>query len=443
MADGLDCKTKVKNDYLGEEREIYGSSPAELRVKAQALLERWAELEKKSREREEAAGRRELAALITEQARQFTAACQNLLRTNLKRPGYIDWSTLYDDRPYPPFVHEEPPPAYEKIARQLEVPPKKPLVELFCPSARRRRMALEEQAQFAFKQLTAEYEKRREEARSAYELKRAAYISEQTAYNHEVEKLHLAFEKGEPWAVECLMRIALSRLAVPPEIDLSFAAAYDRAGRLAAVECLMPAPWELPRVARCDYRAEEDDAVTAEIPDEEWEAFYSSLLIQIALCSVRAVFLTCGERLVSQAVFNGRVLGMPENFECCIGAGGTCGENREPEPPCIISLRAPRDFFQSILAAGRSPKECFLALKGRMSEPATAVIPVQPYLEIEKIKMFPAFSPQNLFSSPGRPFTPYRPGEIEKAGRELVRELLENIEEEISKSEGRPPRHLH
>ncbi len=437
MADGPTYRTTVKNDYLGEEREIFGASPAELKAKTKVLLEKWAELEKKSRVREETGQKRELAALATEQASEFIAACQSLLRANLKVASYIDWSSLYDDRPYPPFVFEESPPAYEKIASELGVPPKKPLLEFFCPSARRRRLAKEDEAQKTFKQLTAEYEKRREEARAAYELKRAAYISEQTAYNNEVEKLHLAFERGETWAVECLMRIALSSIIVPPEIDLSFAAAYDRAGRLAVVECLLPAPWELPRAARYTYSEEGDDVVAHEMPDEQWETLYASLLIQIALSSVRAVFLTGGERHIAQAVFNGRLLGAPEDFE-------NGGESSATALPCIITLRAPRDFFQNILAAGRSPQECFLALKGRINEPATAAIPVQPALEIEKIKKFPAIQKKSPLLPKDQPASfPYQPGEIKKAGQKLFEELVKSIEEEIAEKESRPPRFLH
>lgn len=421
MAENIYQKT-ISNEYLGITEEIKGTYPAEVRIKAEAQLVRWAGRERRRRERDEIQSLSALAEYDSGQAGEFMEECKNILRANLNAGGKLDWVSLYDDRPYPPFVFKEPAPRYDQIAREMGVPKKSFFAELFFPSVKKRRLNLENQAKEAYDTQLRQYEERKEAARTAHEEQRAAYIEEQAEYNRSVDQLQFDFEKGLPEAIESCARIALAGLTYPDSLDLEFDAQYDQAEKLIIVNCAMPAPEEVPRTVKYIYNEEEHGITTVEMEQEEFNDFYESVLLQVTLGSIRVIFDSVPARHVQRVAFNGLVKGVAP-------------ETGRELMICILTCKVPRDLFDSFDLAKVSPKECFSGLNGLMAAPLTELTPVQPIVNIKRIP--PLHSETERISTP-KPEV-YKPGDFKHVAKELMADMLDQIEKDLIDL-SRPPK---
>ena len=413
-------KKTIANDYLGITKEIEGTSPAELKLKVKIELARWARREKHQRERKDMDFLRELAEYDTRQTKKYIDECKNIFRTNLDAVVKVDWTSLYNDSPYPPFVFEEPSPRLKWIAKKMGVPKKHFFTELFFPPAKAKRLKLENEAKQEFASQMQEYEKKQEAARILHEKQRATYIKEQSEYNRSVEILQLDFEKGLPEAVESFVRIALTGLAYPDTLELEFDARYDRAEKIVVVNGVFPAPWEMPRAVRYEYSEEENGIIAIEMQQEEFYDFYEAVLLQITFSCIHIIFESVRAGLIQQVGFNGLVKGPDSDTD-------------DKSKHCILSCKVSRELFNSLDLTVMPAKKCFLNLKGVMGEPLAKLKPVQPVIEIKRTptdleaKDIPA---ENVLPKP----EVYRPGDIEKTARELMTGMVEQIEKELNKA---------
>ncbi|MCL6634215.1 MAG: hypothetical protein K6T29_00370 [Peptococcaceae bacterium] len=405
----------ISSEYLGITEEIKGTYPAEVRAKARATLARWAALEKRRRERDGIHSLEHLAQYDTRRAGEFLEECRSILQNNLNA-AKLDWAALYDDRPYPPFVFQEPPPRYETIAREMGVPERRFLAELFFPSMKKRRLHLENEARLVLAARLRQHRQREEAARAAHEAQRSACIREQSEYNSSVEQLQLDFERGLPAAVESAARIALARLQYPDAFQLEFDAQYHQAEMLLAADCIFPAPVEMPRAVRYVYNEEEHGLAAVAMPQKDFDELYKSVLLQTTLAAIHTLFESV--RHVRRVGFNGLV--------------------RDGESTvCILTCVASRDRFGSLDLTRTPPEECFPALAGVMAEPLTELTPVQPLVRINRAE--PLYSETAPISDGGPPPRPeaYRPGDFGQEARELISDMLGQIEKDLLEP-GRP-----
>ncbi len=399
-----------------------GSSLLEQRVKKELRAVRIARGERQQKEREETESLKELAKYESELAKKYIEECKNILRNNLAA-GKFDWISCYKDEPYPPFVFKEPLPRYELIAREMGINRKDPIKEFFLPSLRKRRLKMEEDARRLFNLKLEEYHQREKSARAAYELKRKSFLEEQSQYNHSIDQLCLDLAKGQPGAVESFVRTFLSIMKYPDAFEVEFDARYEQEDRLLVVEGVFCAPHEIPRTIFYQYDEEEHDITPVEMKEQEFADFYQEILLQLSLSAIHLIFFTCPDRLVEQAVFNGRVRAI--NHEVDPG---------EPQP-CIMTCRVNRDLYRSVELSSVSPRAAFLRFNGIMSTPLTALKPVVPIQKMrQKPSPYPGPEPvpEPQTSTPGP--APYRPGELENMAKELVSDILEEIENNWEKT---------
>lgn len=406
-------KKDIANRYSGIDEEVKGASPAELKVKAESQQARWAALKKQHKERDELDNLRELAEYDTLRAEEFIEECGNILRANLNAGNKLDWVNLYDDRPYPPFVFNEPVPRYERIAREMGVPRKSFFAELIVPSARSKRVNMEAEAKKEFDRRIKQYEEMKEAARMVHEKERAAYIEEQAEYNRSVDRLQLDYEKGSPEAVGSVARLVLARTVHPYALKVEFDAQYDRAEKLLVVNGILPAPEDIPRTVRHEYNEEEHGITAVEMEQKEFNDFYESLLLQLILSSMHNIFQSVPERHLKKAGFNGYI-------------------NKADQDSCVLTCKVSREVFDSLDLTKVPPRQSFLSLNGVMAEPLTALTPVQP---LANVKATPPLHPETERTSTGGKPAPgppaYRPGDFKHIARDLVVGLLDQIESDL------------
>jgi len=414
---------KADQKTLSKERpgiidEIKGTTPAEIKVKEKMQLARRAGLEKYFKERDDLDSLKELAEYDTMQAQRFIKNCKNILKNNLGPAAKTDWASLYDDRPYPPFVFKAPVPRYKKIAKDAGIPQKSFFTELFFPSARKQRVNLENEAKKELNTQMQEYERKRELEQAAHEKKRSAHIAEQETYNSSVEQFQLDFEKGRPEALESFTRIALAQLIYPDLIEVDFDTWYNPEEKLILIEAVLPGPLEMPGTIRYQYNEEEHGISKIEMEQKEFAHFYESILLQITLSAIHAIFESTPARHIQRVAYNGYVRGIaPETGE----------ESRS----CILTCKVSRDAFAAFDLAATPPGEIFPAIKGVMVEPLTEINPVRPLVDRRPVDPGQAPYKQSMpLKQEG-----YRPGDLSHVAQQLMTEMLSQIEKNLIEAE--------
>jgi hypothetical protein len=409
-------KRTITNKHLGVQRTITGGSPLETRIKAESQLAKWARQEKLHKERERFDSLKELAEFDTRQAVNAVKACYSILKINLCLDGKLDWASFYHDRLLPPFVFKEHPPRYEQVAREMRVPRKGFFSELIFPSARKKRLALEEAARVAFEEQMRNYNTNKESAQTSYEAQRVAFMNEQSEFNRSVDQLQLDVEKGQPYAVASLTRIALAGLELPDEIEVDFDAHYHGTEKLIVISGILPAPLEMPRIVRYEYQEEENGILPVEMDRDSFEPYYESTLLQIALSAVHRIFTSIPDRQIHIVGFNGLT-----------GAGKSC----------IFTCKTSRDLFNPADLARHAPGMSFQAMQGVMVRPLTGLTPVEPLAwPATPTLLRPASGTISTEPDGRRQATAYQSGEIKNAANALLVGLLDQLEQDLSKRPG-------
>ncbi|MFX4262280.1 hypothetical protein ACOBQJ_08760 [Pelotomaculum propionicicum] len=395
---------------------IEGESLPETHIRTQAELARRERLEKTRRERDSLDDLNELAEFETRQSEIFLKDCKNIIRDNLSAGADVNWASLYNDKPYPPFVYKNPAPRYNLVAREKGVPQKRFFSELLFPSVKNARMQKENDAKAAYDLKTKQYEEGKEAGRATHEKERGVYLAGQSAYNSKVEELQLNFEKGDPAAVRSFARIALHGINLPDSINLYFDAAYLPGEKQLVIDCLLPAYYDLPRAVSYSYNKESGALVPAEMGEREYDAFYLDLIRQIALTAINTVINAIPGRLVERVGFNGWV----ENDK--IG-------NTLETKACVITCDAARDVFAALDLLKCAPADCIRQLGGLTAKSMAGSDTVQPIVsaipETDEAKRVP----DNPEDGPKPP--QYQPGEFKNVTKKLMGEMLEQIEKNL------------
>ncbi len=413
---------KIFKDIPGFSVGISGTTPAELKVKSESVLLRLNERAKRLTERERLEHLKELAEYDTRQVRLFFEECRFILKNNFGKEDKLNWVSLYDDRPYPPFVFEEAPPRYKQVAKETGVPPRDTLRELLFPAVKKRRVNMEKEAEGIYAEKLRDYEESKESARSTHEVDRAAFLAGLKEYNQTVEQLQLDVERSVPGAVESFARIALIKLRYPETINVDFDAVYEPSDKLLVINCNLPGPLEIPGIVRYQYNKEQNGITAVAMDRDKYNDFYESTLLQIALSSVHIIFKSAPERTIGSVVFNGWVN---------TGETSTVGMTSI----CVLTCKIARDAFEAVDFINIPPKECFRRLNGSMREPLSKLTPVEPYAGIGRAVSTISNYEQSSTNAetPNKP-EDYKPGDFKDLTRGLVSDMLGQIESEISKA---------
>lgn len=423
MGAAFEQKT-ISNHDPDAPAEIAGTSLFERKLKNEKQAARRARQERQQDQRTETDSLKELAEYDSLLAKNFLQECKNILRDNLAA-GKFNWVSYYKDEPYPPFVFKEPLPRYEQIAKEMGIIRKNPIKEFLLPSVKKRRLQMENEARQTLELKLEQYQKRQDSARAAYETKRKSLIEEQSEYNSLIDQLRLDLEKGRPGAVESFIRAALAVLRYPDALEVVFDARYEQAGRLIVVEAVFPTPLEIPRVVRYQYDQEEHGIVAVKMNEKEFANFYEEILLQLSLSAIHLIFESTRDRQIQQVGYNGRV-------------GETAPEtDLEELNPCILTCKVSRDIFSSVNLTSVSSREAFLRFNGISSGPLAELKPIQPIQVLPKnLSHDPDLDPSPDMNTSTADPKPYQPGDIENIAKELMLDLLDQIENNLEKKRG-------
>lgn len=415
MLDEMVFTRIITNECLGTKVTIKGGTPLEVRIKEKAQLAKWSRQEMLHKERESITSRKEQADLDTRRAENTIKNCDSILKINLCSDATLDWASFYNDELLPPFVFKEPPPRYEQVAKGMRVPRKAFFSELLFPSIKKRRLTMEEAARDSFEEQMQDYNARKSSAQAGYETQREAFHKEQAEFNLSIDQLQMDVEKGRPAAVESLVRIALANLELPDEIEMDFNAHFYGAEKLIVVSGILPGPLAIPRVIRFEYHDEKNDILSVEMDKESFDNYYESTLLQITLSAVHRIFTSIPDRQIHMVGFNGLA---------------------EEGKSCILTCKVSRNLFNSIDMVRNTPEASFQSMQGIMAKPLTGLTPVEPLVSQPKPTFHRSENGDTTTIDSLQKTTSYRQGDIKNAANNLLVDLLDKLEQDLSKKPG-------
>lgn len=328
----------ASHEASGRRRILHGDDPALVlrRVEEQNALwqQRWQQQQSLLRRRQEQAllcrTPEEFQSLAKARQQELEAHWQTLLSLSAGLPADLpipEWQALLDKEPFtlahPATPHPLPLPPEPVSSDPCYQPECSRMDKLF----KRGRERKQEEALAAFhldyenwqhnrhhiEQQNLALQQRYEENLQLWEARRQEHLERQSTLNGRVEAFWQAYLAAEAWAVadQCdrLLCHAPSPVGFPEEWELEF----DVASSTLRLEYRLPAPSQLPRVARIEYDEKRKELVESPFPQEEREWRYDRVIYQIVLGILLRLCRGEAAGHIHRIAFNGWVEGQLED----------------------------------------------------------------------------------------------------------------------------------
>lgn len=353
---------------------------AELRAQEQAARKQ--EQQQKAAEREsarqESAARDDAAVAKTDAVERRVAELEGLLRSSLSRNPRISFASLRRRVTVPPLDLGQlglrtPAPQWS----DFEPAPERGLRRML--GGQQRHEAAMDAAGLAFRQAQEshqyrETQRQRQVAEARHAHNRAVAEAERkvATYNAHIDQMEKGLRERDRYAVSEYVQMILDRSPYPAGFPAQRSAGYVPESSLIAVEWYLPPVEIVPQQKAFRHvKARKSIEPTAR-PMPDIRQIYQSVIAQIALRTLREIFVSTSEEMISTVVFNGRVHAIDP----------LTGQKIQPH---LITLRATREQLSPlVLDEPRfKPVECvrryFFADISPHPDELIPVDPVMPY----------------------------------------------------------------
>ena len=346
--------------------------------KADRERERRRKASDRERAVEEAAGRDKLAAERTFAVDQRVAELEGLLRSSLARDPRVNLSSLRRRVDVPPLdlgglAVPIPAPRWE----DFEPEPVRGLRRMF--GGQQQYEAAVATAEQAFRRAEDDHQRREEqrreqvaEARRVHEGRVTLSECEVAAHNAHIEEMAAGLAENDRFAVSEYVQAVLDRSPYPTEFPTERSAGYVPESSLLAVEWYLPPVEAVPEQKVFRHIKTRKVVEPTARPLPEIRQIYQRVIAQIALRTLREVFDSTPDEMITTVVFNGRVHAI----------NPLTGQKIQPH---LITLRATREQLSPlVLDEPRfNPVECvrryFFADISPHPDELIPVEPVMPY----------------------------------------------------------------
>ena len=339
-----------------------------------------AEQQRKAQERDrltkDATARDEEAAAKTADIERQVATLQGLLHSSLARDPTISLASLRRRMAAPPLdLGQLATPIVAPQWADFEPEPLGMFQRSF--GGQKRYEAAREEAARAFEQAQADHQRSEaqrlrqvDEARQAYDRKVADTQREVDAHNAHIDELEVGLRENDRRAVSEYVQMVLDRSPYPPRFPTQRTAGYVPESSLLAVEWYLPLVDVVPKYTAFRHIKTRKVVEPTPRPVGDVRQIYQSVIAQIALRTLREIFDSTPEEMISTVVFNGRVHEVDP----------LTGQKIQPH---LITLRATRQQFTPLVLDEPkfNPVECvrryFFA---DISPHPDELIPVEPVM---------------------------------------------------------------
>jgi restriction system protein len=319
----------------------------------------------------------EHAAGMTAAAEQRMAELTGVLTAALASPPRgVDFEAMKKRAPSFPLelgVDTQPVPAPEW--QDFEPPPPGTFGRLFGGDARYARDQAAAERAFAaaveaHKTAEVARQQRVVEARRLHSERQSAANAQAAKHNAAIDAFAAAVRSGDRHAVSRYFQLVIDQVRDPGGFPRGRLAGYVPESTLLAIEWRLPAPTVVPAQKSFRWIKTRDEIAETARSTTEIRKTYQTLVAQIALRALHAVFAANRLLLANTVVFNGIV----DAIDPITGQG---------IEPCLITLRAAREQFAPLVLANVDPVACvrkyFAAEVSPHPEELQAVPPVMEF----------------------------------------------------------------
>jgi restriction system protein len=316
------------------------------------------------------------AAEKTEEVENLVAELEALLRSSLSRDPQIRFDAMRRSPAVPAFdlgTWAVPAPA-----PQWAEPPPPNIMQRALGGTRRYQQSHAEARQ-AFARAQKEYAAREDDrlrqveaARRAWNQQVATAKREADAHNARVDELIAGFGARDRFAVSEYLQMVLDGSPYPEGFPAERHVGYVPESSLVAVEWFLPTFDVIPEHKAFRHVKQRKAVEPVARPLAEAQRLYNRVIAQIAVRTVREVFASTPEDMVTTVVFNGHV----DTIDPATGRG--------IRPP-LISMRATKEKFDELVLGEprfdpvASIKRHFFATISPHPEELAAIEPVMPF----------------------------------------------------------------
>lgn len=340
---------EIANDYLGKYRRVTGRTRREVELKAGEQLLRWEEQENRARVREAITDAKEQARVDTEAALVAIEEHRSILESTLAVDDRLNWDAMRESLEF-----SEPEPDLADVHRELDVPPRRPLVERLSKKRLEARQQAENEAASVLAARLRNYKRRKGE-----------HEKRQRDHNAGVMAFRRAYETGEPDAVERYVSLVLAGSVFPASFIRDREVSYSEADKTVVVNVPIPAPEEVPQITEFRYVSTRRVVDEKRLKPKELAELYDQVVVQTVLRTIHEIFEGDYAEHCRIAVVNAGV----ESVDRSTGRDYAA---------YIASCQAERDAFTEIDLRRVDPIACFRSLKGLSGAKMIGLQPVRP-----------------------------------------------------------------
>jgi restriction system protein len=328
-----------------------------------------------AREREIAAGQAEAEAITRVQQTRVTEL-ETLLLSTLDKDPYIDFERLKE----PMAGMEFRPP--EDLAKSSPVPveasflPEAPAgLGALLPGRQRAYSQALEAGRARYRQAQADHgaaERVRQERLSRTRAEHERHVTAERAridqQHRSVEEWAERFAAGERRAVRDYLAEVLGRQRYPADFPTGVKVDYGRGERMAVVDVDLPLLEAVPELASAEYQPVKKAIKYISLTQTARTRLYQLIIAQMALRTLRAIFVADRARHVAKVVCNGYV----DTINTATG---------RPAHWCLVSVEVTRELFEELDLSQVKPLDCLTYLHAKVSKTPEKFTPVQPIID--------------------------------------------------------------
>ncbi len=332
---------EIWHQDLGKHKEIRSKNRRELEARARERMDKW------DREWDQQVKARK-AESQTKKARESLGGIEGILEHTFDVDDAINFNHLRDMSPF--TVRKPAHPA----------PPKKGCLTSIIPS-----MQVKYEREVA--QLESEHQKKLE----AWERDKKRFKDDQAAKNEKVTQFERSYLEGDPETTLAYCRLVLERSRYPSAVPKHFELNYNPKNGIMIVDYQLPSPDDIPTLESVRYVKSRDEFTEKHIAKSRHDKLFDDVVYQIAIRTIHELYEADQIGKLASIVFNGFV----NTNDPATGAEIT---------PCILSVQANKEEFESLVLQKIDPKASFRSLKGVGSSKLHSLAPVAPILRFEK-----------------------------------------------------------
>ena len=209
--------------------------------------------------------------------------------------------------------------------------------------------------------------------RLEYDEQVKAIRSKAEAENTEIKNLADAFEAGNPEAITAYFQLVLMNSEYPTEFSKKTKIFYIDESKQLLVEYELPEiETIIPTAKLYKYIKSNDKIAETPRPDSQRKALYLSVIAQIVIRCLYELFKADEKNYLESIVLNGFI----DTIDKSTG-------NRVR--PCIVTVLAVKDDFNSLDLAHVEPTACLSHLHASVSKSPSELAPVRPILELNMV----------------------------------------------------------